>query len=437
MRIAFVTAGAAGMFCGSCMRDNTLVAALTAAGHEALLVPTYTPIRTDDTDVSTPFVFYGGINVYLEQKFWLFRHTPRLVDWLLARRSLLRLASKFAVNVDYADLGALTVSMLQGSAGRQRKDLANLVVWLKTEVKPEVVLFTNALLSGAIPEIRRQLGVPVIVTLQGDDVFLKALPEPHHSRCLQLIRENDRHVTAYIATSRAYADRMADYLGVDRGKIEVVYPGINLRGHGNPPPRPADRPPTVGYFARICRDKGFHNAVDAFVQLRRQPGAPAARLRAAGWLGASDRPYYLEQVKKLDAAGLAADFDHVDCPDHASKVRFLQSLDVLTVPTSFAEPKGLYVLEAWANRVPVVQPRHGSFPELVEATGGGLLVEPENPEALAAGLRTLLEDRERAAELGQRGEAGLHERFTAATMANETVRLLERILHPEPAALHV
>src|SRR4051812_10075002 len=102
MRIAFITAGAAGMFCGSCMRDNTLVAALNRLGHEAVLVPTYTPIRTDETDVSEGRVFYGGINVYLEQKSWLFRHTPRFVDWLLNRPALLRWASKKAVNVDYA-----------------------------------------------------------------------------------------------------------------------------------------------------------------------------------------------------------------------------------------------------------------------------------------------------------------------------------------------
>src|SRR5947209_1557269 len=111
MRIAYITSGAAGMFCGSCMRDNTLVTALRGLGHDALLVPTYTPIRTDEPDVSVHRVFYGGINVYLEQKSRLFRHTPRFVDWLLNRPGLIRLATRRAVNADYAVLADLTLSM--------------------------------------------------------------------------------------------------------------------------------------------------------------------------------------------------------------------------------------------------------------------------------------------------------------------------------------
>ena len=161
MRIAYITAGAAGMYCGSCMRDNALVAALCKAGHDALLIPTYTPVRTDEEDVSQPRVFFGGINVYLEQQFWLFRHTPRLFDRLLNSRSLLRWASKFAVKTKYSELGDLTVSMLRGTHGKQRKEVAKLTGWLAAEVKPEVVVLTNALLSGVVPELRRALGVPV------------------------------------------------------------------------------------------------------------------------------------------------------------------------------------------------------------------------------------------------------------------------------------
>lgn len=433
MRIAFVTAGAAGMFCGSCMRDNTLVAALNAAGHDAILVPTYTPIRTDEPDVSTPFVFYGGINVYLEQKFWLFRHTPRFVDWLLARPFLLRWVSRFAVNVDYGDLGQLTVSMLRGRTGRQKKELATLIEWLKSHAKPEVVILTNALLSGMVPAVRESLRVPVLVTLQGDDIFLNALPEPQRSRCLELIRANDRHVSGYICTSRNYADFMAGYLGVDREKMHVVYPGINLKGHGEPVEQPPDRPPTIGYFARICPEKGFHNLIEAFLHLRRTPEAPRARLKVSGWLGANNRKFFDSQVQKLADAGLAGDFEHVECPDHASKVRFLQSIDLLSVPTDYHEPKGLYVLEAWANGVPVVQPRHGSFPELIESTGAGLLTEPGDHPGLAERWQQLLVDQNLRAELGNRGKVAVRERYSAQVMAAETVQVLEK--HLEFAAI--
>src|SRR5947209_12798212 len=144
MKIAYITAGAAGMYCGSCMHDNTLVAALHALGHDATLLPTYTPIRTDEVDVSEHRVFFGGINVYLQQKSGLFRHTPWFLDRLLDWPRLLRWVSRFAVKTQPERLGDLTISMLRGEHGYQRKELAKLVRWLKHEVKPEVVNLTNA-----------------------------------------------------------------------------------------------------------------------------------------------------------------------------------------------------------------------------------------------------------------------------------------------------
>jgi glycosyltransferase involved in cell wall biosynthesis len=435
MRIAFITAGAAGMYCGSCMRDNTLVTALRALGHDALLIPTYTPIRTDEPDVSQRRVFFGGINVYLQQKSWLFRHTPWLLDRLLDFPRLLRWVSRFAVRTKYSDLGEMTVSMLRGKDGKQRKEVAKLTGWLATEVNPDVVLLTNALLSGIVPELKQRLGVPVLITLQGDDIFLDALPEADRERCVELIRRNGERVDGYICTSRYYADHMADYLGLPREKTHVVYPGINLRGHG-PPARVRTEPPhTIGYFARICPEKGFQNVVDAFIELRKMPGAPPCKLRASGWLGENCRAFFEQQVAKLRAAGLAADFEYVESPGHVEKVRFLQSIDVLAVPTTYKEPKGLYVLEAWANGVPVVKPRHGAFPELIEATGAGLLVPPDDPTALAEGLRQALSDtafRERAGKAGAAAVAG---RFSAEAMARETVAVLEQyVKRAEPAA---
>ena len=430
MRIAFITAGAAGMYCGSCMRDNTLVAALNKLGHDAVLVPTYTPIRTDETDVSLGRVFYGGIAIYLEQKSWLFRHTPRVVDWVLNRPRLLRWVSRFATNVDYGDLGDLTVSMLKGDHGLQRKELVKLTDWLRDEVKPDVVLLTNALLSGIAAGVKDALGVPVLTTLQGDDIFLEALPKPAKARCLELIRANDRATDAYICTSGFYADFMAGYLGVSRDKMHVVLPGLNLKGHGGPqPPREAG-PPVIGFFARICPEKGFHNLVDAFIRLRQRPDAPVAKLKASGWLGESNKSFFAEQVKRLEAAGLAEDFEYVQCPSHDDKVRFLQSIDVFSVPTDYHEPKGLYVMEAWANGVPVVQPRHGSFPELVEATGGGELYEPGNTDALASKLLDLLGDAGRRSALGERGRAGVRVQFTAEVMAERTVAVLNNTVRP-------
>ncbi len=426
MRIASITAGAAGMFCGSCLRDNALVAALGKLGHDALLIPTYTPIRTDEADVSQKRIFFGGINVYLEQKFCLFRHTPRFLDRLFNFRWLLRWVSRYAASTKYSELGQLTVSMLRGTHGKQRKEVAALNGWLATEVRPDVVILTNALLSGIIPELDRRIGVPVFVTLQGDDIFLDALPAADRAKCVELIRQNCASVAGFISTSRYYSEHMASYLGLPRERIHVVYPGINLAGHGGARAVRTEGPLTIGYFARICPEKGFHNLVDAFIRLRNTAGAPPARLRAGGWLGGNARDFFNQQVAKLAAAGLAREFEYVDSPTHADKVRFLQSIDVFSVPTTYREPKGLYVLEAWANGVPVVQPRHGTFPELIEPSGGGLLVEPDEPLALAEGLLRMLTDHHLRDRTGRAGEAAVRGRFTAGAMARGVLSVLEQ-----------
>lgn len=428
MRIAYITAGAAGMFCGSCMRDNTLAAALHAAGHEALLVPTYTPIRTDEDDVSQQRVFFGGINVYLQQKSALFRHTPWFLDRLLDFPRLLRWVSRFAVRTQASELGDLTVSMLEGEHGRQRKEVVKLVRWLAESVRPDVVNLTNALLSGMVHELRQRLPrVPVLASLQGDDIFLESLPEPQRRRSIALIRDHCREIDGFIATSGAYADFMADYLSIPRQRIHVVYPGLNLHGHGGPR-LATERPFTIGYFARICPEKGFHQAIDAFLALRRLPGTAGVRLHASGWLGEDQQGFFAAQRQRLAAVGLLDDFSHVECPDHAGKVRFLQGLDVLTVPTVYREPKGLYVLEALANGVPVVQPRHGSFPELVERTGGGVLVEPGNAQALAEAMHALYRDPARRAALGQAGQRAVQAQFHAGRMAADTAAVYQRYL---------
>jgi len=424
MRIAFITAGAAGMYCGSCMRDNALVSALIARGHDALLIPTYTPIRTDDPDASQRRVFFGGINVFLQHKSRLFRHTPRLFDRLLDFPRLLKWVSRFASRTPYSVLGSLTISMLEGQDGNQRKELHKLIDWLKTEIQPEVILLTNVLLSGIAPQLQAELNVPILATLQGDDIFLEALPEADRKICLELIRTNSMSFDGFISTSEFYANDMAKYLQIDRKKIRVVYPGISLRGHGGirpPAPVPALR---IGYFARICPEKGFHNLIDAFIRLRQMPGSRPYTLRASGWLGDNQRAYFVEQMKELETAGLRDQFEYIESPDHASKVRFLNNIDVLSVPTVYHEPKGLYLLEAWANGVPVVQPAHGSFPELIELTGAGLLVPPNDSHALALGLRRVLDDVTLRETMSQKGRNAVATRFHAEAMAEQTEQLL-------------
>jgi glycosyltransferase involved in cell wall biosynthesis len=324
-------------------------------------------------------------------------------------------------------LGELTISVLQGEHGHQRKELEKLSDWLARDFRPEIINFTNVLLSGLAGEIKRRTGVPLIATLQGDDIYLEALPEPYRSRSLDLIRANCAVFDGFIATSAYYADFMAGYLGLPRDRIHVVHPGLDLAGHGVPRTSDNNGPPVIGYFARICPEKGLHVLVEAFRLVRQVHRAPC-RLRVSGWLGDNNRAYFDDQCKRIDGWGLAGDFEHVPAPDHASKVAFLASLDVFSVPTVYREPKGLYLLEAWANRVAAVQPRHGSFPELIERTGGGILVNPEDSHDLALGLRQLVEDSQKRSELARKGQQAVQTDFHADRMAQDTIAVYRKYL---------
>jgi glycosyltransferase involved in cell wall biosynthesis len=426
LRIAYLTAGAAGMYCGSCMHDNTLAAALTRLGVDIQLIPVYTPIRTDETDVSIDRVFLGGINVYLQQKFRLFRYLPALLDRVLNQPWLLRWATSQATDISLDELGALTVSMLQGLHGFQRKEVRQLCHWLATSVRPDVVVLTNVLIGGCIPEIKRALHVPVLVTLQGDDLFLESLPAPHKSRAIAEIRRLTADADGFLVHSQYYADFMADYFGIAPEKLQRVPLGIDTSDFPATAGASFDAPPTVGYLARLAPEKGLHVLVEAFQQLRTLPGTEHARLQIAGWLSKSQRDYAEAQWTKLRAAGLADAFQYEGSVDRAGKLEFLRHVHVLSVPTTYRDPKGLFVLEALAAGVPVVQPAHGAFPEMLAATGGGRLTTPDDPQALAQALHALLTDDQQRRQLGETGRRAVHERFHAAAMARATLEVLQR-----------
>ena len=214
MKIATITAGAAGMYCGSCLRDNALARALMAKGHEVVLVPTYTPTRTDEPNVSHSRVFLGGINVYPQHKSAFFRHTPWFADRLFDSPRLLNWAASIGVKTEADQLGGLTFSMLRGEDGPNQKEFAKLATWLAEEVRPDIVDISNGLLIGAAAPLRRTLGVPVVCTLSGEDLFLEGLPEPWHAEAIELLRRRAADVDAFITFSRYYAGFMAEYLQI-------------------------------------------------------------------------------------------------------------------------------------------------------------------------------------------------------------------------------
>ena len=420
------------MYCGSCLHGNTLVAALREAGEDALLVPVYTPLRTDERNVSIDRVAFGGINVYLQQRSSLFRHTPWFVDRLLDHPGLLGWLSKHIGNTRPEKLGPLTVSVLQGEEGYQRKELKKLAGWLAKEVQPELIHLSNVMLSGMARRLARELRVPIVCSLSGEDIFLEKLVEPYYSQARTLLRRRCADVDALVAMNRYFADFMADYLSVPRERIHVIRPGLDLSAYAKSEGIPriresADQPATIGYLARVCPEKGLHLLAEAFRLLAGDGDLPPISLRAAGYLDPDDREYLARIRSKLAEEKLSDRFEYVGEVDRATKVSFLQSLDVMSVPTVYRESKGLSILEAWAAGVPVVVPEHGTFPELLADSDGGLLCEPDNPPALAAALKRMIQDPQFAAECGHSARQTVRRRYNAPLMAERTIALYQTL----------
>ncbi len=430
MKIAYLTAGAAGMVCGSCLHDNALAKELIKQGHDAILIPTYTPIMTDETSVSSDRLFYGGLNVYLEQAFppirWLpnwadqFLSSPRLVGWIASR----------AMGTSAGNLGALTVSMLKGRDGYQRKEVRRLCGWLKTQT-PDVVVFSNLLIAGCLSELKRQVGSPVVVILQGDDIFYDSLTEPYRSRALVELRKLAQQVDLFVVHSRNYGERMQAMLGFADPQLAVNPLAIDTRDYRGLTMTAEfeQRPTTIGYLARLAPEKGLHLLVDAFIDLQQQPSLQDSQLAVAGWLGKQYEAYWQEQLDKLAAVGLENRVKYFGSVDRAGKLSFLSSIDVLCVPTTYLEPKGLFVLEGLAAGVPYVQPAHGAFPEMHERVGGGHLFDPETPGALAERLGEVLGDRAGLRALGELGRRNVFDKASIEREAESFVELLrERLL---------
>ncbi len=428
MTVAYIATGAANMYCGSCMRDNTLVAAMQSLGHDVAMIPLYTPLRVDEENVSEGHVFYGGIAAYLLQRF------PRQSTW---RDALIRVAGAQPIVqlLPHFDIGAavdpaanaeMTLSMLRGEMGHQSSLLQEMVDWLASTLQPDLVHVTNTLISGPVRAIKQALNVPIVCGLHGEDIFLDGLPEPYRQQALALIRENAAHIDHFIAISQYYADYFGGLLGLDPAKITLVRPGIYLQDY----PRtflPPNRPPTIGYLARISPEKGLHILVEAFVRLCQSGEFPGLRLRVAGYLSRAHTGYIQGIYRRVQAAGVHKQVEIIGTVDRQQKLAFLQSLDVFSLPTVYRDPKGLPVLEAWASGVPVVQPAHGAFPELIAATGGGLLHRPQDPLDLSDKLAALLRDTALRQRLNQCGHTAVHAHFSAERMATETIQVYQRV----------
>lgn len=409
-------------YCQNCFRDSAFLRSLSVLGHETTKVPLYLPSTQSGPAgvVDTP-VFYGAINVYLKQKWPFYRQAPEWIERLLDAPVFLQMAAKKSGSTRAAGLEELTLSMLRGEEGRQASELDHLIRHLKNEVKPDVVHLSNALLLGLARRLRSDLGAGVVCSLQDENEWVDLMEPSYQSRVWELMSEKAADVDAFVTASRFYARESQVRLAIPPAKINVLYGGIDFSGYERSP-LPFD-PPVLGYLCRMSEYFGLGILVEAFLELKTSGPFKDLKLHLTGGGSSDDKSFIQAQMAKIAARGFAPDVRIFKDFDKESRIAFLKTLTLLSVPVPGGEAFGAYQVEALAAGVPVVEPNVGCYPEFVETTRGGLIYEPNTGSELAKAIASLLADPGRVRTMGEQGHRVVLERFSMERMAKDIAEI--------------
>ena len=425
MKLLIISPGTGSYHCGVCMKDNALVHQLRDMGHEAVMLPMYLPHVLDEepADEEQP-IFFGGINAYLQLKYSFFRHVPKWLDKALDSRPLLGKISKAQKGSMTAgkEVGAMALSTFQGVDGPLAKEFRHLVDWAVNKEKPDAIFLSTAMQLGLAPAIKAVSDIPVFCSFQGEDTFLESLIEPYQSQVWEVMRTASSHIERFLAPSEAFFKYMAERLKIGEERVSIIPNGINLDGYS--PPVDAPTPPKVGFLARLNYLKGLDLLVEAFIILHKTDKIPLeTQLDIAGTTLPDDQKFIDEQITKLDSAGLRQKYRIRQNISREEKIEHLRGLTVLSVPVRYPEAFGLYTIEAMAAGVPIVQPNHGAFPEIVEHTGGGATYNSNNPEALADALKPWLNDRKFSYQTGIHAHHAIKSKYSIKKHAEQILKV--------------
>jgi glycosyltransferase involved in cell wall biosynthesis len=411
--------GTGNFFCGSCLRDHSLAKELIKNNCDITMVPLYLPHVAED-DFNTAPLFFGGINVYLQQ-FRIFRHLPNFITKLFDSEHLLSFISRFSGFTSAKTLGELTLASLNIENSSQKIEFDKMLNWLKENIKPDCVVLSNCLLAGFAKPLKGTLNCPILCTLQGEDTFLDSLVSPFKEQCWKVLKECCEHIDSFLPVSNTHDEIMRKQMGYEKDKSITVYNGIELKEIKAT--KNTNSRFTIGFLANIIPEKGLSDLIDAFILLRNQN--LDVELMILGSITPFTKDYLKSEEAKLQRSGL---IDFVEIHTNLSKdekFEYLSKATILSVPATYGESFGLYLLEALALKIPVVQPEHGAFPEILDKLKGGLLYEAKNTQDLADKIHHLFQNPDIVEELGNTGYQNLCTHFTVEAMASQVSKIID------------
>lgn len=427
MKIVNIVPGFGGSFyCGNCLRDSHFVKALKSQNHDAMLLPVYLPLSLNNQETSNTPVFYGAVNIYLKQQYGFLRNMPSWLHKFFNSKSILQFAAKKSGSTRATGLEEMTISMLKGAEGKQARELDELIDYLKNTEKPDIVHLSNSLLLGMAAKIRSELKIPVVCSLQDEDVWVDGMTPKYQSQLWNLMAEKARDVDAFVSVSNYFGNFMKQKLQIPTEKLFVVPIGINPSKYKAF--TPSVNPIVIGYLSRLCKENGLEILIDAFIELKDKPSFKNAKLRLTGGQTGDDSSFLKRQLKKLEWKKYHNDVRIIDDFSISSLPDFFNGLTVLSVPVLKGEAFGMYQLESMASGIPVVQPALGAFPEIIENTGGGMIYEPNNASYLASALAELCSDPQKIQQLSIEGRNTVITNYNADVLAEKMVGVYENVI---------
>jgi glycosyltransferase involved in cell wall biosynthesis len=422
LKVAHIIPGSGGSFyCGNCLRDSKYFDALRKMGHDVIKVPMYLPIFADEHDLNEVPVFYGAVSIYLKQLLPVFQKAPAWFDNLLNSKPMLKFAASKAGSTRAKGLEEMTISMLQGEKGKQHEELERMTDWMKDHFKPDVVHLSNALLLGLAHKLKEKLKVPVVCSLQDEDVWVDIMSDQNRKKVWDLMGENAAYVDRFISVSQYYAAVSADKMGISPDKISSIHIGVDPSEYEYRNSREKAR--SIGYISRMCPENGLDILVDAFILLKKQKGYDDLRLIVTGGQTGDDKPYLKQIRKKLDKTGLISDVDFHKDFEGCGRKAFFAKASVISVPVRNGEAFGIYIAESLASGIPVVQPALGAFPEVLATTGGGIIYGDNTPESLSSSLKLLLDDPVRLMHLSEEARKGAEKHLSIHELAKKFIEV--------------
>ncbi len=425
MNIMHIIPGSGGSFyCGNCLRDSKYVEALRKSDHMVRKLPMYLPLFADEHDLNREIpVFYGAISIYLKQQFPVFRKAPGWVDRALNSKPMLKLASKFAGSTNAKGLEEMTVSMLLGEEGQQKEELQKMVDWIVENCAPDVIHLSNALLLGLAHQLGERMQVPVICSLQDEDVWVDVMKPSAAESVWKLMSKKADHVAQFISVSDYYAEVMKKKMDLPEEKVASVHIGVDPADYTFKPASEKKR--NIGYVSRMCYSNGMDILVDAFILLKKKKGFEDVNLVLTGGSTGDDKKFLADIRSRIREHGLQEQVEfHHDFEEQGLR-DYLEKVAVVSVPVRNGEAFGIYLLECMTSGIPVVQPALGAFPEIVELTGGGVIYKENTPEALALSLEKLLSDPGELDRLSRKGKEGVEKHFHIDIQAKRMVEVYE------------